>query len=166
MSKQRIDKRAGFVNPSQLPKGPSGRALCRYCNQEVPKGRRSFCSDECIHQHKILTNPGYVRDLIYERDKGICSDCGLDTDKAKKRIYDALKSETIHFSVMKDSWYFHKWLGIPANRTSIWDADHIKPVAQGGGGCGLDNYQTLCIWCHKKKTKQQRKLNNKGAIHD
>lgn len=36
-----------------------------------------------------------------------------------------------------------------------WDADHIKPVAEGGGECGLGNYQTLCILCHKKKTAEQ-----------
>lgn len=35
-----------------------------------------------------------------------------------------------------------------------WDADHILPVAQGGGGCTLDNYQTLCETCHKEKTKE------------
>ena len=34
-----------------------------------------------------------------------------------------------------------------------WDADHIIPVHKGGGGCTLDNYQTLCKRCHKAKTK-------------
>ena len=32
------------------------------------------------------------------------------------------------------------------------DADHIKPVYEGGGSCGLDNIRTLCIACHKKNT--------------
>jgi 5-methylcytosine-specific restriction endonuclease McrA len=32
---------------------------------------------------------------------------------------------------------------------SYWDADHIVPVHQGGGECGLDNYRTLCYRCHK-----------------
>lgn len=36
-----------------------------------------------------------------------------------------------------------------------WQADHIKPVANGGGGCDLNNYQTLCMYCHKEKTKNQ-----------
>lgn len=34
-----------------------------------------------------------------------------------------------------------------------WEADHILSVSEGGGGCGLDNYQTLCNECHKAKTK-------------
>lgn len=35
-----------------------------------------------------------------------------------------------------------------------WDADHIIEVRHGGGGCGMDNYQTLCKPCHKIKTKE------------
>ena len=35
-----------------------------------------------------------------------------------------------------------------------WQADHIKEVADGGGGCGLDNFQTLCSKCHKEKTQK------------
>ncbi len=37
-----------------------------------------------------------------------------------------------------------------------WDADHIRPVAEGGGVCGLDNLQTLCLACHRQKTAAQR----------
>lgn len=35
----------------------------------------------------------------------------------------------------------------------LWQADHIIEVRDGGGGCDLDNFQTLCIPCHKDKTK-------------
>jgi 5-methylcytosine-specific restriction endonuclease McrA len=38
------------------------------------------------------------------------------------------------------------------NIDSQWQADHIIEVANGGGGCDLDNFQTLCLECHKKKT--------------
>lgn len=46
----------------------------------------------------------------------------------------------------------------PWNRRYMrfWDADHIEPVDEGGGLCGLENYQTLCINCHKKKTAEQK----------
>ena len=33
-----------------------------------------------------------------------------------------------------------------------WEADHIMPVYCGGGGLGIDNYQTLCKECHKFKS--------------
>lgn len=35
-----------------------------------------------------------------------------------------------------------------------WDADHILSVAEGGGGCDLTNFQTLCKKCHKVKTEE------------
>lgn len=39
-----------------------------------------------------------------------------------------------------------------SGRSSGWDADHIIPVIEGGGLCGLENYRTLCHPCHKKET--------------
>ena len=39
----------------------------------------------------------------------------------------------------------------------LWDADHILPVKEGGGQCGLDNLRTLCIKCHKQVTKDSYK---------
>lgn len=35
-----------------------------------------------------------------------------------------------------------------------WHADHIFPVHKGGGACTLDNFNTLCVSCHNKKTYQ------------
>ena len=37
--------------------------------------------------------------------------------------------------------------------SSVWEADHIVPVVEGGGGCGLEGYRTLCQPCHAKETK-------------
>ncbi len=34
-----------------------------------------------------------------------------------------------------------------------WEADHILPVIEGGGGCGLEGYRTLCVDCHKAETR-------------
>ena len=33
-----------------------------------------------------------------------------------------------------------------------WEADHIVPVAEGGGECGLENYRLLCRACHLRVT--------------
>lgn len=38
-----------------------------------------------------------------------------------------------------------------------WEADHILSVVEGGGGRGLDNFQTLCLDCHKGKTRELRR---------
>jgi 5-methylcytosine-specific restriction protein A len=42
------------------------------------------------------------------------------------------------------------------NRKSLWDADHIVPVCEGGGECDLENIRTLCLACHKDATYQLR----------
>lgn len=39
-------------------------------------------------------------------------------------------------------------------RSQWWDADHIVSVVEGGGECGLDNYRTLCLPCHRKVTRE------------
>ena len=39
-----------------------------------------------------------------------------------------------------------------AGRSSGWEADHIVPVVEGGGSCGLENIRTLCIPCHRRET--------------
>jgi hypothetical protein len=33
-----------------------------------------------------------------------------------------------------------------------WEAHHKHAVVEGGGGCGLDGYETLCASCHKRET--------------
>ena len=39
----------------------------------------------------------------------------------------------------------------------FWEADHIRPVAEGGGESDLTNFQTLCVPCHAKKTREQER---------
>ena len=43
-----------------------------------------------------------------------------------------------------------------------WQADHIVPVAEGGGLCGLDGYRTLCSQCHGVETGKLRKRLNES----
>ena len=43
------------------------------------------------------------------------------------------------------------------NRKTLWDADHIVPVVEGGGECDLDNIRTLCLTCHRQETLKLRK---------
>jgi len=44
-------------------------------------------------------------------------------------------------------WFFR--------RRTYWDADHIVPVAEGGGECMMANIRTLCFPCHQHVTKEQ-----------
>lgn len=150
MSTRRTAQSAGWVDLKALPRGPGGRALCRQCQEEVPKGRRSFCSDECVNTWRLKTDPAHVRRMVFARDRGICKLCGLNTEQLLSAYYRIVNDR----QAARD---FLKAYGIPAHRTSsFWDADHILPVIEGGGECDLDNYRTLCIPCHKKVTAELR----------
>jgi len=68
--------------------GPNGRRLCRYvcCSNEVPKGRRTWCSNECVHQYRLRAHWSYARQHLRKRQKGVCQVCGTDTRKLKRGL--------------------------------------------------------------------------------
>lgn len=167
MSTNRYKQDAGFVNVKKLPTGPNGRALCRRCQTEVPKGRKTFCSEDCVHEWRLRTSASYLRSVTFNRDKGICAMCGLDCvaleDQWRKLTHEAGRgffcSRTI---VLRDP---EKWPNLTAfvqqypwhnPNISNWAADHIVPVVEGGGECGLENIRTLCLGCHNQETKKLR----------
>jgi 5-methylcytosine-specific restriction protein A len=138
----------GWVNRKSLPKGPHGRNLCRWCGEETPKGRFTFCSDGCVHAWRIRSDPGYLREQVFRRDRGVCAQCGLDTESLRKDM------RKLDYAARRR---FEKDWGIDGlGRRSLWDADHILPVCEGGGECDLDNIRTLCLNCHRQATAALR----------
>jgi 5-methylcytosine-specific restriction endonuclease McrA len=138
----------GYARASELPKGEAGRALCRWCALEVPAPRRTFCSEWCVHEWRLRTDPGYLREQVLARDRGICAICRTDTIEAwlqMKRARGERRAKRLaHWGLTR------------MNRKSLWDADHIVPVVEGGGECDLSNIRTLCIRCHQKVTLELR----------
>jgi len=174
MSTNRIRKDAGWVWAAK-ERGPNGRGLCRQCHVEVPQGRRTFCSDACVHEWKLRSDPGYARVRLYERDRGVCAVCGLDTRALVQKIereWDRARAKqhlteeqyihdwayrlthgqdiTLEKILKKYKIPMHRWCG--SRSMGIWDADHITPVIEGGGECGLDNFRSLCLGCHRGET--------------
>ena len=43
------------------------------------------------------------------------------------------------------------------NEGMFWQADHVLPVAEGGGECTMENIRTLCTTCHQKETNALRR---------
>ncbi len=139
----------GWADPNILPKGLNGRNLCRWCSLEVPKGRVTFCSAWCVEEWRLRSNPGYIREKVLERDRGVCAGCGIDclhAERQLKRLRGAARLKALL------NW------GLRAGyRDTLWDADHVVPVVEGGGECDLGNIRTLCLKCHRAATAELRK---------
>ena len=138
----------GFIDPKTLPINEDGYRCCRYCDGSVKPPKRTFCSKECVHEYRIRSDGSYLRSNVFERDMGICSICNIDTKEIAKQLLE-LKGDELN-EMMKE-YNIHKKRKITPKRNGggLWDADHIIPVKDGGGECGLDNIRTLCISCHK-----------------
>jgi 5-methylcytosine-specific restriction enzyme A len=147
MSVRRVMK-GGWVDRKAVPRGPNGRGMCRWCSLEVPPRRYTFCSEFCVHEWKLRTQPGYVRDKVLERDGGVCLCCGVDTLAAGRQLRYSRGSRRKEL--------LRHWGLRSRTRVSLWDADHIVPVAEGGGECDLDNIRTLCLRCHRAATLELR----------
>jgi 5-methylcytosine-specific restriction enzyme A len=131
----------GWVDREDLPRGVNGRCLCRWCNLEVPPGRLTFCSDWCVEEWKLRSNPGHLRERVFERDRGICAACGLNCLAEYGRIRRLRGTAKLKAA---SEWQLR-------GRKSLWDADHILPVSEGGGECDLLNMRTLCLKCHRAR---------------
>ena len=146
----------GWVDRSDLPRGESGRVLCRWCSLEVPAGRSTFCSSWCVEEWKLRSNPGHLREKVLQRDRGICALCRLDCLAELRRI-KRLRGSSRPATLAQ--WKMGR-------RKSLWDADHIVPVVEGGGECDLQNIQTLCLKCHRLRTAELRKRRQISACTD
>lgn len=80
-----------------------------------------------------------IRQRVFERDKGVCARCHLDTEKLRKSL---VKTPRDFFKVKSGQ---------------LWQAHHTKPVFEGGG-CTTDlrDLETLCTACHQAETAEQR----------
>jgi hypothetical protein len=58
---------------------------------------------------------------------------------------------------MRNSVLFNRLLQDEATEGQFWQADHIVPVAEGGGLCGIENLRTLCTVCHLRETADLKK---------
>lgn len=125
----------------------AGEPICRWCKSIVRPPRRTFCGDACVHEWKLRSNPGYVRKEVWKRDAGVCRMCGFNVRQAEKAWRRGKP-------LSGDRTVRRRWRAARPR----WEADHILPVADGGGECGLENYRLLCRECHAAVTSQWRRL--------
>lgn len=147
-----------------------GRRICRWCDGLVPPPKKTFCSEHCIHEWKLRTQPEYRRPYILDRTKGVCEICGTNTFELQERLQYLTAQATNDFG---QPWHqsgpvwpigfgavLHEAAshGVSLAKTFVllrrkhpYDVDHIVPLVEGGGH-GLDNLRLLCIGCHESVT--------------
>ncbi len=147
----------------------SEKGKCRQCGDTLTGRRTAYCSDACSLEFSIPRVWSVAVGQVWRRDKGICALCGRDPAPIKatlrgfkariqdcktyeeRRIIEAERQEFItHLNREGFHLSAHSW-GVMDGE--LWQVDHILPVVEGGGGCGLSNLRTLCTGCHKKETK-------------
>lgn len=187
----------GTERHPKIPFAPDG--FCRRCRKPVVKPKRNWCSQKCIDDALIESRGSAARQAVFERDHGICSDCGfnaviwqgrLDAARRLDMALIRLECSLCGTELPTDAFAYPKTLRCPEDGGSyrcsryihhrqavinelvtnhrfiaktlgrflldgsvhLWEADHIVPVVEGGGGCGLEGYRTLCVPCHKTHT--------------
>ena len=112
------------------------KGICRWCGKKIIENKvhnkRKTWHQDCATDYMIIYHSTETRNHIWKRDKGKCNDCG---EQCTRRG---------------------------------WDLDHVKPLMEQKGIKGnkldwtyyeLNNMQTLCRPCNKKKTKKDMKNN-------
>lgn len=155
-------------------------------------GRRKWCGQKCINEYLVRKDPSSARRQVFARDHGVCAVCHVDTEcvrRIRKLLWQRQKG---YVAPVPEPWYvgqervpspavwwdrstaharwerFATWIqqNVAASgeqaTAHLWEADHIVPVAEGGGTCGLDNLRTLCKRCHGRETGALRRRINRA----
>lgn len=140
----------------QRPKGPQ----CKRCfkpirreiieNQEAPEG---FCSISCGENQEDELSDKKLRELVLERDKGICSICKEDCLALRAHLDEFRK-------VVSQAQWEARLRGLERvgfdrhaieSGAPLFEVDHYPPRVRGGRNT-LEGARSLCLGCHKKAT--------------
>lgn len=132
----------------------NSKGFCFFCGGELPPKRRRWCSKKCVHAyHLLIHDPSTVEAYVLKRDKGNCADCGLDCVRLHRQVKSMELKELKAWMAKNKSMLRQFSKASLVRRQRFWDIDHIIPVCKGGGLCSMSNLQTLCVACHRRKTR-------------
>lgn len=133
-----------------------GAVPCRECQGPVLPPRRTFCGDACGHRWALRRSGKLCRVVCRDRDRGVCALCGLDCDALRREVRDLCKDGRPSHAMALCAAAGVGWRKARSG-DSLWVADHIVPVAEGGDWFDPDNLQTLCIPCDRVKTAEDNR---------
>ncbi|XP_074607490.1 uncharacterized protein LOC141860323 isoform X2 [Acropora palmata] len=159
--------------------GADGIPLCLFCSSPVEFAARlrcsdwekRFCSYDCKKEYQVRVSGTAARRALFEAEKGVCQICSMDAHSLylsvmalNVRDRPAYLAQTPFASLPQQTL---KKMVMEPKEGVFWEADHITPVSEGGGECGLENYRTLCIMCHRKVTEElNRRLKQRKAVQN
>jgi len=167
-------ERLGLAPIAQAVSPAEGLAKCLACPEFyrcAPRGpgpyRGSllelFCSSTCREAYSCRASGSGLRRVVFARDGGVCAACGAD-GHALVEVLRALAAAPYgrRFAValsFNPMWARHRrsldrLLTRPTDGLA-WEADHAVRVADGGGEALANAVQTLCIPCHREKTRAE-----------
>lgn len=88
-----------------------------------------------------------LRKKVFERDRGVCCNCSLDTEAVRERMAQ------LQGDARAAAWKFLEAEGFDRSR-SFWEADHQLALDEEGRD-ELENLVTRCRPCHREKTSEQ-----------
>jgi hypothetical protein len=132
---------------------------CTWCGQRVGKYRSTWCSDACVEAFRARCCKVTQARLVSDRDHGICQECGRDTlaaeRDAEQAVRDALAARRLSPYSAEGREIRHAIVSQFGYARSRWrEVDHIIPVVESGGLCGIDNLRLICGACHLAATSR------------
>lgn len=168
-ARERARENARNGTPSERDLEVIDGLRCANCGGTMSSATRhagvqsTYCSVECRDAGQINRGGMYsstsVRRHVFGLEGGVCQICRIHAYELYTRILALRPSERLN-TLLAAGWTLpqtakslERLLQDP-KEGDFWQADHIHAVAEGGGGCDLSNYRTLCVPCHKSVTER------------
>lgn len=165
-AKERARERMEVGDADELDMAVLQGNRCAYCGGKLSRAslakevQSTYCSRECAENGRLKRGGMYsssqVRQQVFALEGGVCRLCGINTHALFTRILALKPAERLN-ALCNANWKLPKSakaldrLLMEPKEGDFWNADHINPVVEGGGGCDLDNLRTLCVPCHAGK---------------
>lgn len=167
-----------------MKRRPATKGVCRWCDAPILGGGGKPTGGtwhaDCVQAFKLIHWPAETRRSVFERDRGVCARCGVDSGAQKRgwlateRLWCWLARRHYEHEVNSGRLKIAAWGEIHTlvNRDvasqlkarnmricgAPWQHDHIRPLVEAKGDLSfwqLSNICTLCTSCHNKKTAQE-----------